>query len=141
VVNKVIFVSRTAAEYLSGNWKDWAIISISDPLSPGEAKLQEELFYQILRVGFHDVLPDRQYDEPTVLMVHKDAQRIVEFVRLVAPNVEGILVHCKAGISRSAAVAKWICESFDLPFSDRYTQFNQHVYTMLVTADNNQPEA
>lgn len=138
MVNKVIFVSRTAAEYLSGNWKDWAIISISDPLSPGEAKLQEELFYQILRVGFHDVLPGRNYDEPTVMMVDKDARKIVDFVREVAPNVNGILVHCKAGLSRSAGVAKWICEAYGMPFSERYTQFNQHVYDMLVSANNSE---
>ena len=78
---------------------------------------------------------------PQFLWCIRTLKESVEFVRLVAPNVEGILVHCKAGISRSAAVAKWICERFDLPFSDRYTQFNQHVYTMLVTADNNQSEA
>lgn len=137
MLNKVIFVSRTAAENLSGDWQDWAIISISDPLFPGEAKLQEESFYEILRVGFHDVLPDRQYDEPVVIMVHKDARKIVDFVRTVAPEINGIIVHCKAGVSRSAAVAKWICESYGMPFRENYTQFNQHVYELLIIAGKN----
>lgn len=138
MMKKVIFVSRTAAEYLSGDWTDWAVISISDPLSPGEAKLDDELFHKILRVGFHDVLPGRNYDEPTVMMVDKDARKIVDFVREVAPNVDGILVHCKAGLSRSAGVAKWICEAYGMPFNKRYTQFNQHVYDMLISANNSE---
>ena len=44
-----------------------------------------------------------------------------------------IIVHCFAGISRSAAVAKWINDylELDIPKYNEYRQHNRHVYDLL----------
>jgi predicted protein tyrosine phosphatase len=130
MIKRVIFLSRIAAENIIG-WHDWAVISISEPNSAfGEAKLDESWF-AIQRVSFHDTVPGVQYDEKHELMAEKHARKIVDFVRLVSPEIEGIVVNCKAGISRSAAVAKWIAATYDLPFNHSYGFFNKHVFSLL----------
>lgn len=133
MVTKVIFVSRSTAETTPG-WKDWAIISISEPGFPGEAKLMRG-WHSVCRVHFDDVDPAIPCGEPHQLMNEADALKITQFVREVAPHVDGILVHCKAGVSRSAAVAKWISRQFDVPFNHKYERHNKHVYNMLIKAD------
>jgi len=72
-------------------------------------------------------------------MTPQHALEIVNFVQAIAPNVEGIMVHCKAGISRSAAVAKWIAEIYQLPFNHAYDYYNKHVYKMLSEASKKKP--
>lgn len=67
-------------------------------------------------------------------MEDADAQKIVAFVKEVAPHVEGIIVHCRAGISRSAAVAKWICSQYQIPFDAKYLKYNDYVYRLMVLA-------
>lgn len=133
MVTKVIFVSRPTAENTPG-WKDWAVISISEPGFPGEAKLMRG-WHAICRVHFDDVDPAIPCGEPHQLMNEADALKITQFVRKVAPHVDGILVHCKAGVSRSAAVAKWISRQFNVQFNHKYERHNKHVYNMLVKAD------
>ncbi len=58
------------------------------------------------------------------MMTMEDAHAIVNFVHQVA---EGIVVHCRAGISRSAAVSKWIAETYQLPFDHDYQHYNKLV--------------
>jgi hypothetical protein len=133
MVTKVIFVGRATAETTPG-WQDWAIISITEPGFPGEAKLMKG-WHSVCRVHFHDADPAIPCGEPHTLMNEVDALKITHFVRQVAPGVDGILVHCKAGVSRSAAVAKWISRQFNVPFNHRYERYNKYVYHMLVKAD------
>ncbi|HEY9209970.1 MAG TPA: hypothetical protein VIO56_01055 [Methylotenera sp.] len=133
MVTKVIFVGRATAETTPG-WGDWAVVSITEPGIPGEAKLMPG-WHSICRVHFHDVDPNIPCGEPHVLMNEADGLKITQFVREVAPGVDGILVHCKAGVSRSAAVAKWIARQFDVPFNHTYDHYNKYVFDMLVKAD------
>ena len=98
-------MSRIAAENIVG-WNDWAVISICEPdVDFGEAKLDESWF-SIQCVHLNDTLPNIQYGEQHVLIADNHAKTFVDFVKAVAPKVEGIVVNCKAGISRSAAVVK-----------------------------------
>lgn len=133
MVTKVIFVGRATAETTPG-WQDWAVVSITEPGFPGEAKLLPG-WHSVCRVHFHDVDPNIPCGEPHTLMNEADALKITQFVREVAPGVDGVLVHCKAGVSRSAAVAKWIAKQFDVPFNHKYDRYNKFVYDMLVKAD------
>ncbi len=133
MVSKVIFVGRATAETTPG-WQDWAVVSITEPGFPGEAKLMPG-WHSVCRVFFHDVDPAIPCGEPHQLMNEADALKITQFVREVAPGVDGILVHCKAGVSRSAAVAKWIAKQFDVPFNHDYDRYNKYVFDMLVKAD------
>ena len=72
-------------------------------------------------------------------MRDEDAKAIVNFVRKVAPNVDGIIVHCRADINRSAAVAKWICGEYSIPFNAQYSKYNEFIYCMIVLAANEKP--
>jgi predicted protein tyrosine phosphatase len=133
VIRRIIFVSRIAAENTIG-WDNWAVISITEPGSSfGEARLLDGWF-AVHRANFHDVDPARPCGEPHVLMNERHAKGIVAFIHEVAPNVEGILVHCKAGVSRSAAVAKWIADTYDVPFPKKYDAYNRYVYAQLQEA-------
>ncbi|HOY70273.1 MAG TPA: dual specificity protein phosphatase family protein [Methylotenera sp.] len=133
MLNKTMFVGRATAETTPG-WNNWAIISISEPDSAfGEAKLLDG-WHALHRSEFHDIEVEMLY-EPNVLMTPQHALEIVSFVNAIAPNVEGIMVHCKAGISRSAAVAKWIATAYKLQFNHEYSYYNKHVYNMLTEAN------
>lgn len=135
MIRRVMFVSRNAVENLSGDWSDFALISISEPNAPGLAKIDERAFKFSSFYHFHDVEPGRNYDEEVVAMDERHALSMVSFLAQIEHEVEGILVNCRAGISRSAAVAKWICESRGLPFNQSYGQFNRHVFRLLQEAE------
>ena len=133
-LNKVMFVGRYSAE-TCGPWSDFALISIGEPAaSEGDPHIQEG-WNDVLRLSFHDILPSTSNtDGAYTLMQDEDAKVIVDFVHHVAPHVDGIIVHCKAGISRSAAVAKWICGEYKIPFNATYSKYNEFIYRMMVLA-------
>lgn len=130
MIKRVIFVSRSKAENSFGS-TDCAVISISEPSGFfGFADLKEG-FYEVLRSEFDDVDPATCSDQSNKFMTMHQARVIATFVDSVAPEVNLIMVHCKAGISRSAAVAKWIAERYGLPFDHHYKSYNAHVYKLL----------
>ena len=135
-LNKVMSVGRYSAE-TCGPWSDFALIRIVESdASEGYANIQDG-WHDVLRLSFHDILPSTpDVDSAYILMRDEDAKAIVDFVRNVAPNVDGIIVHCKAGISRSAAVAKWICGEHSVPFNTLYNKYNEFIYRMLILAAN-----
>lgn len=127
MLKQVQFCSRKDIEAMPAR-HNWAVISITEPVSAfGPARLREG-WQLVLRLEFHDIDVD---EEPYVMMTEEMAKHIVDFVRDMAQEVEGFLVHCNAGVSRSAAVAMWIAEEFDLPFNRSYQLHNKHVYKML----------
>lgn len=134
MLTKVMFVGRYSAE-TCGPWPDFALISLGEPdAAEGDPQIQDG-WHDVLRLSFHDITPDTlDVDGSYTLMADADAQKIVAFVKEVAPNVECIIVHCRAGISRSAAVAKWICSEYDVPFNGGYDRFNAYVYRLMVLA-------
>ena len=132
MLKNVIFVNQAAAESNAGIL-NWAVISITDVELKDDAKIKMG-WHAIHRTKFLDADLKSKLYENEVLMEDHQASDIVEFVYSVAPHVEGILVHCKGGISRSAAVAKWIAKTFGLPFNHQYALFNTHVYDQLIHA-------
>lgn len=126
MLKHVIFTSQESACNRPA-WSNWAVISITDS-GTNDAPLQIG-WQQILRLSFDDI--DHGDGEYLLFDVHH-AQSILEFVQLCNDEkAEGILVHCRQGISRSAAVAKWICQNRGLSFPADYDQFNKHIYTVL----------
>ena len=108
-------------------------ISITDPKSePAELSAQ---FADVLRLAFSDIV------EPTGLPSHQlfaaeHATAIIEFLDRW-PDVDRIVIHCHAGLSRSPGVALAIAELRGWPTSDLERQFplwNTWVRQHLVTA-------
>lgn len=64
---------------------------------------------------------------------NKHAKQICEFVdKISSMNLQYIVVHCFAGISRSAAVANFISCVMNLQFPDHYMLYNKYVFRTLM---------
>ena len=123
--------------------KSYIVISITDPLSPNVVFLKSKTRKGILRLQFHDwTKSDKEKHEKELLAKGyiffdmKIAKQIVEFVEKWKSKVEVIMIHCEAGISRSAAVgaalARWFYQS-DVDFFKRYHP-NDLVYQNVLYA-------
>ena len=97
---------------------------------------------RLLSLSFDDV-DKKQYDEMTeagygsvVLMNEQDAARIVAFVKKYKDSVDGIIVHCDAGVSRSAgvmaAIMKWLTGDDSKIFSDLRFHPNMWCYRLVL---------
>jgi predicted protein tyrosine phosphatase len=125
-LSQVAYVSRREAESRVGS-AEWAIISISDPFH--YPAMLKGGWHSVLRLEFSDIL---QESKMSVLFSEIDAQSIRKFVKHADENgCAGILVHCKAGVSRSASIAKWVAEKFGLSVDSSFDGYNRHVYLML----------
>ena len=130
MIQRVNFINRGSMQNMQP-LPSWAAVSISEEV---ETKLKPG-FYAVHRAYFHDVDPVvNKTNEPHILMNTSHADNIVAFVESVAPHIEILWVNCQGGISRSAAVAKWVAERFDLPFDSSYAAFNKHVYRLMTEA-------
>jgi predicted protein tyrosine phosphatase len=127
-IKHVIFCSQQSACERAA-WRNWAVISITD-IDFADAPLQEG-WLDVLRLKFDDIAEISH--EGYVRMGELQARAIIQFVMRMHDDkrCEGILVHCWAGVSRSAAVAKWISERYQLSFPKDYEYANQHVYMLL----------
>jgi predicted protein tyrosine phosphatase len=121
------------------------LISLNSPpaITPGssEVKLVESAWSKILKLEFHDADLDRRSIDPRiddladksnlVLFNEEHAVAILKFLREHQESHEGVIVHCEGGISRSAAVAKFIAQIYNLDFLEGYSLYNRHVYSTL----------
>lgn len=121
---QVVFFSQANAEAQEAV-SNWAVISITTPAEP-DAVLKPG-WHSVLRLKFEDT------DDASCAGAFGDglARTVVDFVRGLEDPVEGILVHCFAGISRSAAVAKFIADTYKLRFPDTYASYNKLIYRRL----------
>lgn len=144
-IKNVYFMPRGKAENISPNTSE-AMISISVPNDP--AKLSSGWARdRLLRLQFHDadnegnvnLLVGQKIDGimGPKLFTKQDAKQIIDFVEKNKNKVDTIFVHCDAGISRSAAVAKFIAEIYKLKFPEGYAIYNKHVYRVLRNTFNN----
>jgi len=122
---KIRFMSQENAERLIPH-DSMAIISIVGKDSPPR-KLKN--WKNRLYLYFDDIvmkMKDRKEFD------NNDANKIKEFIKHLPSDVNIIIVHCHQGVSRSAAVAKWLNEYYktrDFPLM--YMAFNPLVYNVL----------
>ena len=104
MIRSVDFISRVKAEALQ-EWDDLAIISITEPESSSPVlSFREE---KVLRLVFHDVDPGNEATSNWRLFDESHANQVIHFVRRLHAHDQSfdLVVHCRAGISRSAAIA------------------------------------
>lgn len=130
MLKEVIFANQAEAEQTLGKG-DWVVISVTQPSEP-DVPLKPG-WRAIHRLKFHDT-----EDEDSILAVFsiEQAKAIVAFLAEHAHQVAGILVHCHAGVSRSAAIARFIGERYAVDdFIKRYARYTRHnklVYRRLL---------
>ncbi len=137
----VIFLSQQAAEEYSPGSSE-AIISITDKGAP-EANLRAGWF-AVLRLSFDDVDPIESPVEPgedLVEMQDHHADRIADFVASNRHVLGTLVVHCRYGQSRSAAVAKAVASYYGLWFPEDYEYANNHVFELVLKSLRQQGEA
>lgn len=125
---KVGFYPRHLVQLLT---RPHHIISIGEK---GDGLQLSTTHHSILRLEFDDI-----YDplEGYRLFSYNDTQRILSWLEELPEDCTFVIVHCEAGISRSAAVAQFMINHMDYelhedPFSrNDFRNANPHVYGML----------
>ena len=96
--------SREKAKKMAYKLKEPAIIiSVTDSDKEPNIFAKNPYIKEICRVAFDDTDPDILLKRE-VLMRKEDAEKIKECVIRNKDTVERIVVHCEAGVSRSAAI-------------------------------------
>jgi predicted protein tyrosine phosphatase len=127
---KIHVVSRSMAQYMTHTLDcETAIISITDIGSRLAKFNNNQHIFSVCRLQFADTLSG---------MSAHDAEVLVSFIENSWGQIEQFLIHCEAGISRSAGVAAAICIAHDLDDdfiweSKRFLP-NPHVITQMLNA-------
>jgi len=145
---RVDFCSKRMAEEAEPD-PSVAVISITNYKDPS-ANLKPG-WLAVLRVQFDDIDPGRNISpflKADMLSVYRpmteeQAEEILGFADVMVGSFNeatGILVHCEMGVSRSAAVAKFLRERYGLPEDEPDERFhNPHVYRLLKQAAEKTP--
>ena len=130
VLGKTLVLPRFSAELFSYE-KPWACISINEPeMAP--VRLQEANRVDLLRQHYMDSEFPR---ERLRCFCAEDAQEIWKFVDKVWNKIDLLMVHCSAGVSRSAAVGKAISYKYEqkyINYYDRLFSPNNLIYNILL---------
>jgi predicted protein tyrosine phosphatase len=131
-LDRVLFVSQARAEAMKPP-QSTALVSITDPGAPA-AQLQPG-WSRILRVAFDDIDPVSFPDDYSDRHAMSDdlGLLIACFVCELGSSHRRIVVHCKYGVSRSAAVAKAIAAPAKLRFPPWYEEHNEYVYRAVLS--------
>lgn len=125
MIKKIHFISQQKAIELKPE-KDSALISIRAP--KGFVPLQEG-WNHFYKSEFHDEETD---DDGVWKLFNPDmAIDTISFVKGLPEDIETLYIHCHAGISRSAGMAKFFSEIYDIPFDHDYSLYNKLVYRLL----------
>ena len=132
MIKDIHFTSRYQAERVEGRL-DTIVVSIHDRHSKPNLRSG---FRDVLRLAFDDY--DRERDGMDALMGAFSAEQAETLKSWLEPYLRAnttytLLVHCHAGISRSAAVAYWAHKTHGLELKTDYPTFylNRHVLRTL----------
>ncbi len=109
-------------------------------LAPGMKEASLQGFQDVLRLYFTDAVT--AVNEETVLFDQNLARQIVDYLDTyhAASNDYDLVIHCQAGVSRSAAVAVWAASEFRVPLSGYFAMLNPYVLHHLVRCKSPQFE-
>jgi predicted protein tyrosine phosphatase len=86
-------------------------ISVTDPGKP--TALLSDRFLAVLRLAFTDIAEVAEHPWH-VVFTPQHAEEIVHFVQKWR-DVDCVVIHCHAGLSRSPAIAMGLCDVFSWP--------------------------
>ena len=132
MINYVDFVSASKIEAMAGD-PAWAVISITDPGS-SDSRISSA-FGPVLRLKFDDLDDDSMASGSTGQPFSvADAQTLLSFLGKLDSDlkIDGLLVHCEMGRSRSGAIA-WFALSYGGKMANerRIDGYNPLVLSML----------
>lgn len=146
-MENVVVMSKAEARRFSYKIKEnpdgkkYAIISISNIGDDANHFARSDAIIGILRLYFNDV------DGRNIGAMHmSDAEKILEFMKRIGKKVNTVIVHCEAGVSRSAGVAAALLDVYkhdgNAIFQDSRYCPNMHCYRMVMDAyeDDTMPE-
>ena len=131
---RLLVLSRDAAEAYEPVQCE-VCISIGDPLHLPVALSPK--FTAVLRLNFSDITEDIRHPTSRRFAAH-DAKHIIEFISRWR-DVDQIVVHCRAGLSRSPGVAMAISELHGSPLEElgkQYPLANTWVRDLVVKIGN-----
>jgi len=124
---KIKVLSREQFEEFTSDEK-YIVISITDPNSE-EVESQHD-YFAMLSLSFYDLDKDTEvFPYSRFMFKDDDAHQILDFVKSFRYLVDLCVVHCEAGISRSAGVAGALAKIFNE--DDKY-YFDHYLPNMLV---------
>ena len=134
-LREVVFLSKGWAEAMI-HPADESIISITDcKATPADLN---DGWQAVLRVRFDDVDPDEstpgEFERDLVQISIEQAIEISTFVQSIATQTSTLVVHCKYGQSRSPAVAKAVCQHYNLRFPSKFNSHNRFVHRLVLNA-------
>lgn len=147
---RVTHISRRLAKSIKHPPANAAIISIYTPgdrpcwLSPEWAAVHKSCFFDSEAWEKPPVIlgKENSYRDFYPCISIPQAERIYSFIIFwVDRGIETFMVHCDAGISRSAAIALFIAEKYGDPtFNMEYAVYNRTVYRMLKEVEHGRTE-
>lgn len=134
------FISQFEAEHYNISPKSNCVI-ISITGTDSEDAILDKNWKKILRLKFDDIVQDELLNKIRKKVYRgitiDQAKQIKTFVEeLLADNTPWqCFVHCYAGVSRSAAVSKYISQKANLDFPEDYIVYNPKVFKTLVNLE------
>jgi predicted protein tyrosine phosphatase len=129
VIKVVVFVPGAIAEKMTPCETD-GIISINE--INHTFQLSNLWNYKlVMRFDDLDTEVDSVDNREPVLFNDSMANEIIDWLEANKNNIKTLVVNCNAGISRSAAVAKFVADIYKLDFNEKYSLYNKHVYSTL----------
>ncbi len=131
MIKSVKFLSQGQAENITPA-PNIAIISIMSPNSP-PARLDEGSFHSIRREWFYDIdryIYLRDYSSGRINVQHPitedQAKNIISYIESLKDDTKELelIVHCEMGVSRSAAIAKFVQDYYNVPIATDFILFN-----------------
>ncbi len=122
------YISQHEAEEIQPK-DNQIIISITSGWPPNLSNLWGK--ERILTLAFDDVEANTELLKYELFSKEQAVQIINWLVSFENTDKTDIIVHCFAGMSRSAAVAKFIADVYELEFNKNYELYNKIVYNIL----------
>jgi predicted protein tyrosine phosphatase len=103
---------------IEGDFPNVGLISITDP----DRKLRlRSTWASVLQIRFRNL--EDAYHRQVAPFTEYYAEQIVKWLRQNEDRFKGVYVHCVYGLSRSAAVAKFVAEVYNIPLNAEKTRF------------------